>query len=327
MELLRSLGGPTLLRIAGRDSSRRRGLCVLLHGNEPSGLVALHSFLTSSIVPAVDLFVFIGAVEAALEPPGFSHRMLPGRRDLNRCFRPPYDDGDGQLAALALERLLALECEALVDLHNTTGETPPYGIMSVRDEPHLGLISLFGTKAILSDLRLGTLIEAFDHHTPAVTVECGRAFDPRSDAIARAGLERYATLHALPMAGEHEPIVELGDPIRVTLCSRAKVAFADEAVSEADLTFKAELDQHNFETVEEGASLGWMKSNGWPIRAQDARGAERSHELFYVEDGVLRARRSMMPIMVTTSPTVAAEDCLCYVVSPLADRRSMHGRP
>lgn len=315
-EFLKWLGGPSLMRIAGRDPSRRRALAVLLHGNEPSGLVALHRFLVSGSVPAVELHVFVGAVEAALAEPRFAHRMLPGRRDLNRCFVPPFADRDGSLALEALNHLLALDCECLVDLHNTTGETPPYGIMTVRDRVHLGLISLFGKRAILSDIRLGTLIEAFDHVAPAVTIECGRAFDPASDAVAIRGLEHYAMLDTPPIEGEHEEIVELGDPIRVMLNRDTRVAFGAGAVDGVDLTFKAELDQHNFEMVDAGACLGWIQSGRWPLDARDARGAQRSTELFYADDGILRARRAMMPIMVTTDATVAAEDCLCYVVSP-----------
>ena len=41
--LLAWLGGPALLRIAGRDRSRSRAVSALLHGNEPSGLRAVHA--------------------------------------------------------------------------------------------------------------------------------------------------------------------------------------------------------------------------------------------------------------------------------------------
>ncbi len=47
--------------------------------------------------------------------------MLPGARDLNRCFVPPWSGPEGELAAEALRLLREAGCEALVDLHNNTG--------------------------------------------------------------------------------------------------------------------------------------------------------------------------------------------------------------
>ena len=41
-EFLRALGGPACLFLRGQDRSRTRALVTLLHGNEPSGAIALH---------------------------------------------------------------------------------------------------------------------------------------------------------------------------------------------------------------------------------------------------------------------------------------------
>ena len=40
-EFLRLLGGPACLFLEGEDDTRTRALVTLLHGNEPSGLMAL----------------------------------------------------------------------------------------------------------------------------------------------------------------------------------------------------------------------------------------------------------------------------------------------
>ena len=42
LEWLDRLQKPTVVRVAGRDPSRTRAMATLLHGNEPSGLFALH---------------------------------------------------------------------------------------------------------------------------------------------------------------------------------------------------------------------------------------------------------------------------------------------
>ena len=95
---LEALGGATAVRVPGRDRSRLRIVVTLLHGNEPSGFRAIHAWLREPSEPAVDALLVIANVEAALAPPGFANRMLPDRRDLNRCFLGPFDDADGALA-------------------------------------------------------------------------------------------------------------------------------------------------------------------------------------------------------------------------------------
>jgi hypothetical protein len=91
---LDQLPGPVAIAASGRDSSRTRVVSGMLHGNEPSGLRAIFGALRSGELFATDTLFFVGAVDAARAAPRHSHRMLPGRRDLNRCFRPPFADVD-----------------------------------------------------------------------------------------------------------------------------------------------------------------------------------------------------------------------------------------
>ena len=86
---LHQLAGPTLITISGEDTSRTRAISTLLHGNEPSGLRAVHAWLRSGRKPAVNIICFIASVQAALHEELFKHRSVPGQRDLNRCFGPP----------------------------------------------------------------------------------------------------------------------------------------------------------------------------------------------------------------------------------------------
>ena len=83
-EFLELLAAPTLISAKGRDTSRTRIVSTLLHGNEPSGLRAIRSWLSTGRIPAVNTLLFIGAVRTARLPPGFalplpagSHRFEP----------------------------------------------------------------------------------------------------------------------------------------------------------------------------------------------------------------------------------------------------------
>jgi hypothetical protein len=318
---LRGIGGPVWLTLPGRDRGRCRVVSTLLHGNEPSGVRAVLAWLRSGAQPAVDTHFFIASVAAALEPPGFAHRMRFGDRDLNRCFFPPFQGREGALARDVLERIRGLAPEALVDLHNTTGHTPPYGVGPKSDPARLALTAFFAARFVESDLRLGALIEAIQDELPAVVVECGMTGSAEADRIAREGLARFLEAEAVgPEASGGKPPGELAivaSPVRVCLQPGLALRYGDGPAADADVTVDAEIDRHNFERVEPGATIGWVRPDGpWPFVATRADGAEVSRDLFELRDGRLAARTSFVPIMMTTDPEIAVQDCVFYAATP-----------
>ncbi len=314
---LRQLGGPAALRIAGRDRTRTRVVSTLLHGNEPSGIRALHAWLGEAQPPVVDALLLIGNVAAALEPPGFAHRMLPGRRDLNRCFLGPFDDAEGQLARAFLDAIRAAAPEALVDIHNNTGHNPAYGVGVGAGPRVLALTALFGDRFVESDLRIGALIEAV-RDLPSVTAEVGRSGDARADAQALAGLRRFLSRDPLFPAGPTPRLRHLVDPMRATLRPGVRVAVADGPAADCELTVSADLDRHNFETLGAGAAIGWVADASCPLELRDATGQDHAPDYFRVEAGLLLTRRAFVPIMITTDPGIARSDCLFYVAREAA---------
>ncbi len=312
------LGGPVVLRQAGRDRGRTRGVSVLLHGNEPSSLRGVHAWLRSGRIPAVDVVVFVGAVEAARLAPGFAHRMCPGARDLNRCFRPPWDGEEGAVAAEALQLLRQAGCEALIDVHNNTGHNPAYGVGTVADAARLNLTALFGSRYVVYDLALGALIEATADDFPSVAIECGRAGDPAADTLAFEGLCRYLAFeHLETRQVEAAHMKVLASPVRVTVRPRLRFAFADWPVPGVELTLRSDIDRHNFQSLLPGVPVGFLAPGApWPVDARGADGEDVSHDVFEVVDGELRTRRAVVPIMMTTDPAVALADCLFYLVTP-----------
>jgi len=314
---LRSLGGPVFVRQPGRDRTRTRAVVTLLHGNEPSGLRAVHDWLRSGAVPAVDAIFAIGSVEAALVPPGFALRQLPEGRDLNRCFAAPHEGREGRTARELVELLDAARPEALVDLHNNTGRSIPYGVGPRASEEELSLVSLFGDRYVHSDLRLGALVEVAAEVFPSVVIECGRAGAEAADAVAREGLARFL---GAPRLGSLVPgrVQVVTEPLRVEVVTGLRLGLGDRPADGVDLTLAAEIDRHNFDRLEPGHRIGWLASGApWPVRAQGRDGRDVSHDLFEVRDGELRTRREIIPIMITNDPGIALSDCLFYVVRSL----------
>ncbi len=313
---LERLERATLLRIPGRDRTHTRVFSALLHGNEPSGLRALHRWLLRGVAPAVDLLCFVGAVEAAHAEPGFAHRMLPGGRDLNRCFAPPFTGPEGRVAKALLAHLRAARCQALVDVNNNTGHNPPYAVASRTDPERLALASWFADRFVDLDLRLGTMIEATQDDFPGITLECGRAGDPAADDEAERILTRFAEAEELPRKAAR-PLTVLHEPVRVSLRPGCSVAFDASPQAIADLTVVDDIDRHNFETVPPGTRVGWLGQPGeWPLEARGANGRDVSRELFSERDGCVVTQRELVPMMITTDPVIARLDCLFYVVRP-----------
>ncbi len=311
-------GGALAFRIRGKQRDRTRVAVTLLHGNEPSGVHAALRFINERIEPACDSLVVLGSLEAATRPPRFSHRFLPERRDRNRVFGAERNDvenahdKDYNFARALLDLIGSVTVEALVDMHNNTGHNPPYGIILCEDANRLGLVSMFAERAILTDLRLGTLMEAIDATIPVVSIEAGRVGDPAADRVAYDGLVTFLTSPTLPVAAA--PLELYSHPVRVELTKDTSVAFAAQPGHRADVVFSDMLDDHNFSLVAKGTVLGWVNTQSWPLAATDAEGRDVSRELFDITGGILTSARDMVPIMMTLDATVARQDCLFYVV-------------
>ncbi|WP_111656205.1 succinylglutamate desuccinylase/aspartoacylase domain-containing protein [Isoalcanivorax indicus] len=319
---LEALPGPAMLQVPGADRSRSRALVTLLHGNEPSGLRGLHTWWRAGLAtPATDLLVIIASVEAARTPPRFSHRHLPGERDLNRCFRAPWQDAPGRLAQAIMAELVALGPEAVLDLHNTSGRSPPFAVSVLDDARHRAFASLFCDHLIVTDLRLGALMDAAEHLFPTLTVECGGSGDPQADAHAAQVIHRYAAsdnlFGALPAS---DTLKVFHNPVRVELAQGARLSF--DPADQADVTLAADITRHNFDLCRPGDTLAALGTSGLAaLVARDHRGRPVLGELFTSHDGALTPRQPLHLFMATGRADIAASDCLFYV-APVSDNKT-----
>jgi len=313
---LDGLGGPVWIHVPGKDRSRTRVVTTLLHGNEPSGVRALHRWLRSESTPLVDMVCIIGAVEAAVAPPGFYYRCLPNVKDLNRCFREPFEGPEGRLTRTILEWLRVLGPEALIDLHNTSGRSPAYSVTTRVTLPHLSLTSLFSDQLIQTDLRLGTLMEATEDDWPTIVVECGGASSLESDQVAFEGLRRYvAEEDVLEHASASSHVRVFQHPIRVELCKGRNVTYESSPNWNVDLTLLPDVDKYNLDCVQSGEMIGWVRPSYLDVLlARGGDGQDQTRELFLEDAGRLVMAKRARILMMTTNPTIAAKDCLFYVL-------------
>ena len=312
-DFLMKLGEPTFLWIPGLDDTRTRAVSTLLHGNEPSGVRAFHRWIREGHQPQVNLLCFIGAIGAAITHPQFSHRCALGGKDLNRCFRPPFEGQEGTLAQAMLEELHQVQPEALIDMHNTSGRSPAYGVTTLNGERQETLAGVFCDHLIVTDLRLGTLMEATEKAWPTVTIEAGGANDPQADELAFRGLTRYALAKDFSDLSSQVSVVQ--HPLRVELQKGATVAFDRSPVPDADLTLPPDVDRLNFGILSPRETLGWVGPRGLEVLwAKNAIGQNLSSAIFNIHNGELRLNNPSRLMMATTNPEIAQSDCLFYIL-------------
>jgi hypothetical protein len=316
-EFLEILAGPVCLVIPGRDATRSRFIVTLLHGNEPSGAVALHRWLISQRSdPAVDIYCVVMNVAAALAEPQFSQRQFPGSRDLNRCFREPFEDEPGILARSLLDLIHRVQPEALVDIHNTSGMGPSFGVAVYYDQKHDALVSLFTERLVVTDLRLGALMELSERDVPTVTIECGGSQDPESHLIAYDGLLRFVASRSL-FSVEHSawPIDVLHNPVRLELDPALLIAYAEKPKNGVDLCLRVDIENFNFGEVETQTALGWINDKAWDgIRVVDSLGENLRDQFLRRDQGQLYPAARLKLFMITSNPLIAISDCLLYAV-------------
>ena len=309
-QFLSHLGGPTVIHLSGKNSGPARVLVTLLHGNEPSGIKAVHSLLREGFTPIFDVKIIIASVVAARTEPVFNYRMLPGQEDLNRCFGRCEQDLQCQLALAISESIRQWKPEAVVDLHNTSGSGPAFCVSTHNTDKHLALGSHFSHRMIITDIQLGSLMEQ-TFTCPVVTAEAGGAQDDDADATALNGMKSYFNSENLFVL--QQEIEVLSQPRRLELKTSSSIAYATSALADITLTMRQDIEKLNFGKTAKHEVLGWLNmeaSDALQLDVEDFNVAD----FFTVESGQLISTRDLMLFMVTTRADIAKSDCLFYFV-------------
>ncbi len=316
-EFLQNLPGPVAIHIPGLDPSRTRVLVTLSHGNEPSGVEAVHGWLLAGRQPAVNVVVILGAVAAARAEPLFFYRQLPGERDLNRCFNPPFKDRQGELAQAMLQHIRESQPEALVDMHNTSGSSSAFAVTVGDTVRQRALAAGFVQRLIVTDLRLGSLMEQ-DFACPVVTIEAGGSLDEAADVVARAGLDNYFLVDDL--FANNTAVEIFRHPLRLELVAHSRIDYAERFLHDRDITVRADIERFNFAPLGSHDTLGWLDLDGLEhLQIGSDYQPHAVEDFFQVKDGQLYPTRPMRLFMATTRADIAASDCLFYFVCDQED--------
>lgn len=311
-ELHTILPAPTLIHLSGKHAAPLF-VSVLLHGNEPTGFLAIQLLLKNykdKQLPR-SLSLFFGNVTAA------SHnlRRFDNQPDYNRIW-------PGTELAACAETEMAQEIVSImkkrkvfasVDIHNNTGLNPHYACINNLDNQFLQLASLFGRLIVYFLRPKGVQSDAFAQICPAVTLECGRPDQQHGIEHTLEFLNSCLRLTELP---QHQVLPQDIDLFHTVAQVKIddNVNFSFDQV-DTDLLLNEDLERMNFTEVSPGTVLGTSKkSSTMPLIAKDEHGNNVTDNFFSFQNGQLQINRSTMPSMLTLDEQVIRQDCLCYLM-------------
>src|SRR5690606_2617647 len=129
----------------------------------------------------------------------------------------------------------------------TPGMRPAFSVSVQQHGAHEALARLFCERMLITGLRLGALVEYSERSVPTVTIECGGAYDPRSDEIAYEGLLRSVNAEDVPTppAADWELDI-LHEPVRVEISADASICDREAMAADTDITLPPDVEHHNF---------------------------------------------------------------------------------
>ncbi len=317
-QFLLSLDVPTIIDINGKNPERCRVITTLLHGNEPSGLIAIHRWLTSvfpELQPETNLRFIIASVEAANASPLLNHRYLDGGLDLNRCFGEQSNEGYYRRAQLIEQAIREVKPEAVIDLHNTSGSGPAFAVSTLISAKGLTLASFFCDSIILSNIKLGALMEQ-DFNCPTITLECGGANDEQAHEVAFSGISQIAKCQSLNNYQQKKQVDVVYKPLRLKLKPHKSLSYSCHNEGYHGVTLTSKIEQFNYGSAREGQLLGWLDEKGLDnLELVNDANENVVDQYFTVRDNQLVCRTNMRIFMATADKKIALSDCLFYIVN------------
>lgn len=310
---------PTLIHLKG-EKRPALFISILLHGNEFSGLQIMQEILkkyqtTDGYKLPREIWLFVGNVDAAQ----MGVRLRDGQTDFNRAW-PGTPDPDSNTAILireVMDRITQEELFASIDLHNNTGQNPPYGCISAVNEKNKYLCSFFNHIAMVFQSPKGVSTMAFDDICPAITLECST---PGNEPAKRRAFELIDDLMHMdhfptkPLPTHDLQLVKNSATLKIN--ANVTFCFEDEDYSDTlgyDLILVKNFDHHNFTRLEKGEVFAHTTVNK-PLIAISPDGKDITDEIIQNENGEISLKKAYMPAMISMDKKIVLQDCLCYLL-------------
>ena len=307
-DVQRVFSNPTLVHLPGEYAPIF--VSILLHGNEDAGWLALQEFVRRRGRQALrrGLVLFVGNVESCAP----ARRFLTHQVDFNRAWpgsdlpRSPVHD----LLETVTDKVLRSGIVASIDVHNNTGRNPHYGCICSEEASHIRLASMFSRRVVYFTKPHGVQTQAFMHHCPSVTCECGKIGD-------HAGAVRAADLIDACVADDFKEEALVRDVEVYSMIARIKVREHCTVGFDtgADIVLRKDLDLLNFQNLDAGEEIGTLSSRiDDCFVVNDTAGHDVTSDYLTLSNQHIRFGKSVMPSMLTQDLDVIKKDCLGYIM-------------
>ena len=307
---------PTLIHLSGQRPEPLF-VSVLLHGNEPTGFLALQLLLQKfkdKTLPR-SLSIFLGNINAAR----FGLRRLDKQPDFNRVWPgteiPPCEET--LLMQEIFDVMKKRQLFASLDIHNNTGLNPHYACINKLDNQFLQLAALFGRMVVYFTRPKGVQSGAFANCCPAVTLECGRP--GQEHGVKHAFEFLNCCLNLTELADHSIPARDIDIYHTVAQVKiREHITFSFNQ-QDCGFLLDKDLEKMNFTEISAGTMLGIVNhGDELPVIAQDENGKIVTEDFFMINNNELQIKRKTMPSMLTLDERVIEQDCLCYLMERIA---------
>ena len=306
---------PTLFHLTGKHKEPLF-VSVLLHGNEPTGFLALQKLLIKiqdTELPR-SLSFFLGNTQAASQ----GLRRLDDQPDYNRIWPGTEytETKESRITKEIVETMQQRNIFASIDIHNNTGLNPHYACINKLDNQFLQLASLFGRLVVYFTRPKGVQSGAFAEICPAVTLECGKP--GHQHGVDHAFEYLNSCLHISQLLDQPVPLHDIDvyhTVAQVKVNQDINFSFED---TDADLLLDKELERMNFTEIPVGTQLANVfNMTTLPVTAKDETGKIVTEKFFSIIDNTLQINKATMPSMLTLDERVIKQDCLCYLMERL----------
>ena len=312
-ELLHTLiPEPTLFHLSGK---RKEPLfiSVLLHGNEPTGFLALQKLLLKFYKTELprSLSFFLGNTQAA----SLGVRRLENQPDYNRIWPGTElaETIESRIMQEIVDEMRNRNLFASIDIHNNTGLNPHYACINKLDNQFLQLANLFSRLAVYFTRPKGVQSGAFAKICPAVTIECGKP--GQKYGVEHAFEYVNSCLHLSQLSDLSVPAQDINVYHTVAQVKINKdINFSFNKI-QSGLLLDKDIERMNFTEIPAGTQLGKVfNTANIPVTAKDEKGKIVTNQFFSIIDNALQINTDTMPSMLTLNEKVIKQDCFCYLL-------------
>lgn len=316
-ELYTILPRPTLIHLPGKLEPALF-ISILAHGNETVGLFAVQQLLQryeGRELPRA-LTIFVSNVSAAKE----GVRVLPGQPDYNRVWpgHPTVKCREQEMMAEIVAIMRKRGVFLSVDVHNNTGLNPHYSCVNKLDDRFLKLATMFDRTVVYFTRPVGVQSLAFAALCPAVTLECGKVGDKLGVDHAAEYLDACLRLHQF----EHTPVraqdIDLFHTVAAVYID-PDVRFSFDEQDHTEMLLFRDVEFYNFRELSAGTPFARLEDDDLGhFLVRDEHGNQITEQYFYIENHIVKLKKSVMPSMMTLDTRVIRQDCLCYFMERCA---------